>query len=276
MGNEVSKSRRLELVVISDKKEAHILLDTAELADNYLEECHDDKANSLARRTLTYSANTVPLRELNYAKTFIEGTYDFLPQRLLNDLEEVRIIQLMPTADGGMPHTRPDNIICYPDFAQLFSRTTLMHELWHLHQRKHKDLWYKTLKRLGWELWNGRLPDFLENARRYNPDTIDAPFWVFNGQWVPIPIFKDVSRPNVADVEIWFYDIKKNYHIKRVPPEIADYFSNLPPNAYEHPFELTAYMLSEPDKNTKSLAFKHLIEAIGATSLPSSENITNN
>lgn len=276
MGNDVSKTKKLELVVISDKKEGQILLDTAELIDNYLEECHDDKANSLARRTLTYSSNTVPLRELNYARTFVEGAYDFLPQRLLNDLGEVNIIQLMPTADGGMPHTRPNNIICYPDFSQLFSRTTLMHELWHLHQRQHKDLWYKALKVLGWEIWNGKLPDFLENARRYNPDTIDAPFWVFNGQWVPIPIFKDVSRPNVANVEIWFYDIKKNYHIRRVPAEVESYFSNLPPNAYEHPFEITAYMLSEPHKYNNSIAFKHLIQSIGVISLPQSENIGNN
>jgi hypothetical protein len=280
MGNDISKSRRLELEIIADKRDAESMIVVAGAIDDYLQECHDDKVNSLARRSMTYGVNSVPLKELSFARSFIEGAYNFLPQRLLNDLDKIAIVQLMPTADGGMPHTRPgrphyDGIICYPDFAQLFSRTTLIHELWHIHQRKHKDLWVQTLKRIGWTIWGGVPPAHLENARRYNPDTIADPYWVFNEEWLPIPIFKDVTRPNVADVEIWFYNVKKNYHIKRVPNEIADYFPGLPPNAYEHPYELTAYMLSESNKYSNSIGFKHLIESIGVISLPSSENLSN-
>ena len=272
MGNDVSKTKKLNLRIIKDKGDAQILLDTAELSDYYLEECHDSKSNSLARKSLTYRANTVPLRELNYAISFLEGVYNFLPMRLLNDISEVNVIQLMPSADGGMPHTRPDNIICYPDLSQLFSRTTLIHELWHIHQRNYKDLWAQTFKRMGWTLWGGKLPEKLEEARRYNPDTIDAPLWIFDDKWVPIPIFKDITHPKVGEVEIWFYNPDKNYHSHQVPPEIANYYPGLSPAAYEHPRELAAYILSEPDRYQNSMAFKHLVESLGHTAI---QNINN-
>lgn len=267
MGNNISINHNLNFNVIKDKSYAQVLLDEAEREDFYLEECHDDKSNSLARKNLTYSANQISLRDHNYGVTYLDGTRDLLPIRLLNDLKEVKIIQLMPTADGGMPHTRPGGIICYPDISQLFSKTTLIHELWHIHQRTYKDLWFKTFKRMGWMMWDGKLPENLDKARRYNPDTLDCPFWIFEGEWIPIPIFKDISRPNVADVEIWFYNPVKQYHIKRVPESLQSYIPGLPPSAYEHPREITAYMLAEPDKYKQSLGFKHLVESIGEISI---------
>lgn len=273
MGNSYSAPHNLQFVVITDKREAQRILDQAESEDFYLEECHDNKANSLARKNLTYVANSVSLRDNNYAVAYLDGSKDFLPSRLMNDLKEVKIIQLMPSADGGMPHTRPSNIICYPDLTQLFSRTTLIHELWHIHQRLFKDVWFKTFSRLGWKMWDGKLPENLENARRYNPDTLDCPLWIFDNEWVPVPIFKDITRPNVADVEIWFYNPIKQYHLQRVPESILSYFPNLPPSAYEHPREITAYMLSEPERYKGDNGFKHLLESIGQISIMPSQNV---
>jgi hypothetical protein len=273
MGNHISVPNNLSFVVISDKNQAQKLLNEAEKDDFYLEECHDDKSNSLARRNLTYNPNTISLRDLNYANNFLDGSRTFLPSRLLNDLNEVKIIQLMPSADGGMPHTRPGNIICYGDISQLFSSTTLIHELWHIHQRNYKDLWLKTFKRLGWTMWSGNLPEELEQARRFNPDTIDCPLWVFDDEWVPVPIFKNITHPNMTDVDIWFYNIKKHYHIKRIPGEIESYFPSMPQSAYEHPREIAAYMLSEPQKYSQSQGFKHLLESIGEISIVPRENI---
>jgi hypothetical protein len=274
MGNNTSVPNNLDFYVCINKNEAQTLLDNAERQDYYLEEVNDDKVNSLARKTQTYRANLMGLRDANYAITYLDGTKEHLPTRLLNDLNKVTIIQLMPTADGGMPHTRPNNIICYPDISQLFSKTTLIHELWHLHQRNFKDMWFKTFNKMGWNMWDGKLPENLENARRYNPDTLDCPFWIFDNEWVPIPVFRDISRPNVTDVEIWFYNINKQFHIKRVPESILSYFPGLPPSAYEHPREITAYMLSEPEKYKDSNGFKKLIESIGQVSIMPSENIS--
>jgi hypothetical protein len=233
----------------------------------YLEECYDDRANSVARHNCSYAPNTIPLREINYANNFFLTVSSMIPQRLLAELSEVKIINLMPTADGGMPHTRPGNVICYPIFDQIYSESTLVHELWHIHQREFKDLWFKVFKRLGWLMWDGKLPEMLESNRRLNPDTIDCPLWIFNGEWVPVPIFKDVSHPKIGEVEIWYYNPNSRYHTKKIPIELESYFPNLPPSAYEHPREITAYLLSEPHKYDNCLGFKHLIEEIGNISI---------
>jgi hypothetical protein len=272
MGNEVSLPTKIRFRIITDKNEAIRLLNNAEKEDFYLEECFDDKANSLARRNLTYSPNTTSSKDENYANAYLKNNISALPIRLLNELDEIKIIQLMPTADGGMPHTRPGSIICYPNFSQIFSTTTLIHELWHIHQRIYKDIWFKAFKRLGWTLWNGQLPEQLENNRRINPDTIDCPLWIFQNEWVSVPIFNDITRPNVNQVEIWFYNPNKQYHIKTVPPELSSYFPNLPPSAYEHPRELTAYLLSEPEKYEDSNGYKKLLDEIGHISIMKKEN----
>jgi hypothetical protein len=267
MGNEFSSQNRLKFKVIFDKNDAITLLNRAEKEDMYLEECYDDRANSIARHNCSYAPNTIPLREINYANNYFSSASSMIPPRLLNELSEVKIINLMPTADGGMPHTRPGNVICYPIFDQIYSESTLVHELWHIHQRKFKDLWFKVFKRLGWLMWDGKLPEMLESNRRLNPDTIDCPLWIFNGEWVPVPIFKDVSHPKINEVEIWYYNPNSRYHTKKIPIELESYFPNLPPSAYEHPREITAYLLSEPHKYDNTIGFKHLIEEIGNISI---------
>jgi hypothetical protein len=273
MGNNISTDAKLNFFIISDKNIANHHLNNAEKQDLYIETCHNDKANSIARRNLSYTSNTISLRDINYGNSFLEGIKDELPKRLLSDLGEIKIIHLMPTADDGMPHTRPGNIICFPNFSQIFSKSTLIHELWHIHQRVNNDLWLQTFKVLGWELWNDYLPEKIEDARRYNPDTIDAPLWIFQDTWIPIPVFKNITLPKVSDVEIWFYNKNKQYHTKQIPIELSSFFSELLPSiAYEHPREITAYMLSEPKKYSESIAFKKLIESIGVISITTIKN----
>jgi hypothetical protein len=182
---------------------------------------------------------------MNYANAFLDGVISDIPIKLLNELNTVNIVQLMPSADGGMPHTRPGSVICYPDISQLFSIKTLIHELWHIHQRENKQYWLEIFKRIGWSIWDGKLPEQLENARRYNPDTIDSPLWIYKNRWIPVPIFKDITSPKIGDVEIWFYDVEQNYHVKTIPPSLSSEFPNLPSSAYEHPRELTAYLLAD-------------------------------
>ena len=261
--------------IVQDKKTAETLLDNAELTDLYIEECNDHRANFLARKNLSYATNSISSGEYKYAVAHLNMLKATIPIRLVNDLKAVTIIQLMPTADGGMPHTRPNNIICYPDFRQLLSRTTLIHELWHVHQRLFKDAWFRMFNSLGWTMWNDELPEHLEKARRFNPDTIDCPLWIFENQWIPIPIFKDISKPKVGDVEIWFYNPRLQYHIKHVPDTILSYFPDLPPTAYEHPRELTAYLLAEPELHRNNKGFIQLIELIGNISIMSYKSVYN-
>lgn len=265
MGNKPSTSLRFRL--IETKTEAQEILGEAEKADFYLEECHDDRSNSYARRSLTYVPSTMSMIDIRFCKLTLDTLMSQIPERLVNELGEIRIIQLMSSADGGMPHTRPYNIVCYPDISQVGSITTLVHELWHVHQRNFQDLWTRVFLALGWKRWNSRLPAHLENNRRYNPDTIDAPLWVFKETWLPLPIFNDISLPNIRETSMWFYNVKTEIISKKVPAELSEYFPNLPMSAYEHPRELTAYMLSDPVSQKDSRGYADLIDSIGYISV---------
>jgi hypothetical protein len=107
----------------------------------------------------------------------------------------------------------------------------------------------------------------LENSRRYNPDTIDAPLWIYKNKWVPVPIFRDISKPNVSEVDIWFYDALNTYHVKSVPNELLSFWPDLPSSAYEHPRELTAYLLSDASSYPHSPALRTVVELLGQIAL---------
>lgn len=267
MGNTLSQEHKIKFNLIISKDNAKQLLINSEATDTYLNQCYSDESNLLARKNCIYNPNEISPTEYNYAKTFLETVQSSIPIRLCNDIKDISIIQLMPSADGGMPHTRPFNVICYPDISKLYSTTTLIHELWHIHQRLYKDVWLKVFNRIGWKLWNGELPADLDVNRRFNPDTIDCPLWIFDDKWIPIPIFSDISHPKINNVQIWFYNPHKRLRVRDIPYELSSYFSDLSPNAYEHPRELAAYILSEPKKYSKSKGFQDLVEAIGYTSI---------
>ena len=86
MGSGLSVQSNLRLTLIPNKHDAQRFLDIAEKEDSYLEECHDDKANSLSRRNLTYTANQISLRDNNYATSYLDGISTSLPAKLLNEL----------------------------------------------------------------------------------------------------------------------------------------------------------------------------------------------
>jgi len=248
MGNTASIHFR-----VLDKKEAVEKLIVAERIDHYLQECHDDRLNSLARKGI-YQPNTIS-NPAHHTELF-NAVISQIP-RQLRDAGEIEIIQLMPSADGGMPHTRPPNLICYPELESgVLSEhavQTLIHEVCHVHQRKFPLVWKTIFHALGWTEWNGTLPTRLDTHRRYNPDTIDTPLWS-HSLWLPIPVFRDGTNPALADVEIWWYHTVRGYHIKNVPEAIQ--IKRLHPSAYEHPREITAYIISDPNRYRDTKEFQ--------------------
>lgn len=270
MGNQ-SSIDNLSFKIIYNKDEAQELLNDAENKDFYLRRCREDRNNMIARKECTYAANYMTTKEYKFFEIVIENAKNKIPMRLKMDLNEVHFIQLMPSSDGGMPHTRPNQIICYPDINKFFSVSTLIHELWHIHQRNYKEVWNHVFERLQWKKWNGKLPLQLEKNRRYNPDTIDCPYYIFREKWVPIPVFEDINRPKVSDVFIWFYNVETKMHTRNIPEEVINYFPNLPISGYEHPRELCAYMLSQPEQYSDSPGFNDLIESIGKMSIITSK-----
>lgn len=262
------KSSTLSFRIEHDPEVAQNLLDDAEKKDFYVEECRDDVANAMARKGLLYRATAMTPRDHKFFEVVIENTKSKLPLRLQRELDVVHIVQLHPSADGGMPHTRPDAVICYPDISKTFSVSTLLHELWHVHQRQYIGWWQQVFQRLGWEPWSGDLPLPLETHRRFNPDTIDHPLWCFRRTWVPVPVFQDVARPKVTEVSIWFYHVSLKYHVKQIPKEMEEEYHSLPQSAYEHPRELTAYFLSDPVRYVSCPAISAFIQATGMDSFP--------
>lgn len=247
MGNQ-PPSQGISFQIISNKDEAQRILDQAEQRDLYLEECSHNRTNSIARKSCNYSANRISFDESQQYTHMLEEMIPQLPLRLRSDLQQIQIIPLMYSADGGMPHTRPYNIICVPNLKQLQTISTLKHELWHIHQRNFQPQWTAIFNKLGWTEYKGQLPKSFDEHSRLNPDTIDCPLWIYQNKWVPVPIFTDISNPILSQVEIWFYHATEHYHVRRVPSSLAIEFPDLPQSAYEHPRELTAYLLAEPDK----------------------------
>lgn len=225
---------------VATKEEAVELLKKAEQIDLYYEECTDSWSNFMARKDHAYRPATVKNIE-EYTKAF-NALISKVPKQL-QDIGDIKIISLMGSADAGMPHTRPPNIICYPHLN--LSVSTFIHELCHVHQRKFPKVWNAIFHSLNWEQWDGSLPSHIESYRRYNPDTIDIPLWHLH-DWVPIPVFRDISNPVLNECDMWFYHIHDGYHVKKIPDAIA--VELLPSSAYEHPREMTAYIISEPDK----------------------------
>jgi len=265
MGQSSSEPAHLTWKVIDNKQVGNAILQDAEDKDHYLKKCHLHKSNSLARRSLSYSANSVTDKE--YFKNILDKSMDSIPQRLKMELREVVIIPLMPSADGGMPHTRPSSIICLPNPKQILSTSTLIHELWHVHQRLYKEKWVQTFESMGWSKWNGTLPRALDDHRRFNPDTIDCPLWIFRNRWVPVPVFKDVMRPEIGDIFMWFYDTKNTTRVTSIPLELETEYPGMPASAYEHPREIAAYLLADPDKYRTSPGFLRLLDAVGHLSI---------
>ena len=270
MGQGTSVVESIRFHIVKDVDEAQRLLDEAEKKDFYLADCKDDQENSISRSACAYTTRAMTLHDYKLFEVVVENARDLLPKRLRHELSTVYLIQLDPSAEGGMPHTRPDAVICYPDITNTFSFTTLLHELWHVHQRQHETWWQHVFTQLGWHPWTeGQLPLRLESHRRFNPDTINSPLWCYQRTWVPVPIFSDSTHPRVNEATIWFYHVTLKYHVKSPPKEMEEMYRGLPMSAYEHPRELVAYLLSDPVKHSECPALRPLVDAVGAISLPS-------
>ena len=261
MGNQPS-TKHISFEIVSNKDDANRMLQQAEQRDLYLAECHDNRVNSAARKSCNYSPNYVSFDESQQYAHMLEESISQLPLRLRSDLQLIYIIPLMYSADGGMPHTRPYHMICVPHLKQLQSIITLKHELWHIHQRNFQEQWATIFSKLGWTEYKGSIPASFDNNRRLNPDTVDCPLWIYQNKWIPFPIFTDISNPVLSHVEIWFYHATENYHVRRVPSSLAIEFPDLPQSAYEHPRELTAYLLAEPAKYRHTPAWKIISELL--------------
>lgn len=161
-----------------------------------------------------------------------------------------QVIFMNPSADGGLPHTRPPFYICIPagmDLSEPTGRQTLTHERIHVSQRLHEEAWTAAYEKA----WNWKvvskptLPKPYAGRVRINPDTHNAPTYAWQGEWVPVPIFESAFSPDLKNARlVWWHIPSKNIYTSSPPGFDAFYGVGGTTTVAEGPHELAAYMLS--------------------------------
>ena len=200
-------------------------LQEAERYDNYFTRIKADPLNREARQSLFYAAVS-------------ETTKPYL----LN----TEIITMHPTAEAGLPHTRPPNLICVPIYyPEERLKETLPHELVHIDQRRRKYKWNEYFEREGWTpLQESDIPARWLQRCRMNPDTIDERFWAYKGRYVPLPLYERDDKPDLRQVVIQWWDKETGIRQTEAPRLFQERYGFMPSQP-EHPRELTAVELSK-------------------------------
>ena len=207
----------------------------AEEADNYLSLCNKYYCNALARKYSSYT--------LWYDQSLVRSAERFIPDDI-----DAKVIILNTSADGGMPHTRPYNLICLPAyFPEERLETTIQHELVHLDQRRNPLKWHNLLKRDGWKIENQneiirKIPNDILNRCRLNPDTLDIRFVSWQERYIPFPLFVREDKPELRDIQIRWFDLQEKTLRPFAPTSFLEkYGNNRSVSEMEHPYEYYAY-----------------------------------
>lgn len=205
------------------------VLRIAEQLDNYRSRCLQDPLNQSARSSHSYSLMNSGLQPTSY---------------------NANIVQLHPTADAGLPHTRPPNFICIPAYYPM-NNETLLHELLHLHQRNHSNEWEQKFWNQGWApVSEESIPDRWIRRCRLNPDTLSQRFYSWENQWVPLPMFEREDKPDLRHCVVRWWDQKSGSLTTEPPKSFVAAFGKNHPQP-EHPREVTAVILSRQFRESK-------------------------
>ncbi len=245
MGSAQSVEKKPVKFNILSAQAAVDILEDAEARDEYRESVAESEWNKRARGNLV---NWVPIDPPPHWNNFL-ATAQF--PEWTNNLE-INIICSPPDAEGGMPHTRPNFIICIPgDYSNDVAafQKMILHEIVHILQRSHFDSFmsfieaewgYKLMTRE--EFW--KLPEHLLKRRRMNPDTFACPFLIWKDRWVPLIIFNEhIEGPRLKSTYLLWWNIKTMTGSMEAPYVWKEYFGRVP--QCEHPFEMMAWYLSD-------------------------------
>lgn len=155
------------------------------------------------------------------------------------------IVSMFPTAEAGMPHTRPPNLICLPQYyPESKKQETLIHEYIHIHQRNNKADWNELFVKEGWTPVQGNdIPPRWRDRCRLNPDTIDQPFWAWKGRYIPLPLFEREDKPDLRQIHVSWWDQETGVRHGTAPRLFLERYGNAPQP--EHPRELSAVELAK-------------------------------
>jgi len=246
MGNQQSGIQ----ILICDDTTAKKELQKSEDIDRYRALCLGDRANAGAREFFSYVPIHSSKNEFLQIENRLQHFCELVHPVLQSGLGIVKVIILMPTADGGMPHTRAGAVICLPMTLSLMKLNTFEHELWHCHQKRYSR-WWKKFYEEKWNMtpWKGEFPSELANQIRINPDTCESGPMIWRQRWVAVPVFLSPTSPQLKDCAVWWWDNREKLIRKSSPPEWDQFFAcnQVPAIAHEHPNELSAYYLGNLD-----------------------------
>ncbi len=218
------------------------ILEQAEQIDRYRTKCMNNEYNSLARRNQHYFS----VDDLSARTSIMFRAQDF------EITQDANIVLLHPSADSGMPHTRANNIICFSaDTNSNRITTTLLHEGMHLEQKKNPELWKSYhIKQGWWPVPASYLPERWVNRCRINPDTLELPFWSWQTNYVPLPLFANEARPTLTDCPIRWFDMRNQTLLSEPPESFIKRYGNI--GQPEHPNETSAIELSQEGYSTRA------------------------
>ena len=155
------------------------------------------------------------------------------------------IVTMHPSAEAGLPHTRPPNVICMPVYyPEHLREETLKHELVHIDQRRRKDTWNTLFEKEGWTpIDEGEIPERWRQRCRMNPDTIDSRFWQFKDRFVPLPLYEREDKPDLRQVVVHWWDRETGSRIPQAPRLFLEQYGSHPQP--EHPREIAAVQLAK-------------------------------
>jgi len=202
-------------------------LQAAEAIDGYEAMCKRDPVNSAARARCSYTV-------WNDQSLAVEAA------SILNN-SSVKIIIVNPSAEGGMPHTRGNSLICIPAYHSNL-KETLKHEMVHIRQKREPGLWKMKLGLDGWTpVGDAVIPEIWRSRCRLNPDTFTNRWFAWQERYVPLPLFVREDKPDLRDIEVRWYDIKEGIVSAAVPSSFVKRYGDVGTSSMEHPYELTAY-----------------------------------
>lgn len=198
------------------------ILEQAEAADHYLAAVAASPINAAARAACSYTL--WPDQSLAVkAQAMIGGA--------------AKVVILHPTAEGGMPHTRPKIIALPAYYPESRLAETLRHELVHIDQRRAPPLlesWQRADER--------EIPEHFLARARLNPDTFTARWWAWEGRHIPIPVFEREDKPRLQDITVFWYDRREGRAIRQPPATFTAAYGEVTAAQAEHPYELAAYL----------------------------------
>ncbi len=157
----------------------------------------------------------------------------------------------------GLPHTLDVTTIVIP--SSLYEKggielnDVLKHEQVHLMQRNDIMSWKQFYDRFKWKIYNKlwfEIPKDLFERIRFNPDTSNERYGIWNQRYLFLSCYKDSTYPQIKESELIIYDLEDKRVLERgtFPP---DYYDWMKINQADHPHEIFAELMSEPSKIMK-------------------------